>query len=341
MSCKSAPVTGLLQIVSGFGAAHAIYLAAELGLADNMRDGSKSSEELAQASGMHAPSLRRVLRALASAGLCTEDDQGRYSLTAVGETLRTDVPGTLRAWVRFVLGEECRIAWGGLINSVRTGETAFDNIFGADVWTYRAQHPASARLFDDAMANVSNVYYVAVLATYPFCKFKKLVDVGGGNGSFMVAFLQANPGTTGVLVDMPHVAEKAKQRVAAAALTPRCTVVAGDAFAAVPQGGDAYVLCRVIHDWDDDLAVALLASCRRAMAKTATLLVIERMLPEPVQQAPATQCVCISDLQMMVMNGGRERSHAEYRALYARAGFTLTDVFSTDSGMHVIEGAPA
>ena len=120
-----------------------------------------------------------------------EDDQGRYSLTAVGETLRSDVPGTLREWVRFVLGEECRIAWGGLINSVRTGEAAFDNIFGADVWTYRAQHPASARLFDDAMGNVSNVYHVAVLATYPFYKFKKLVDVGGGNASFMVAFLRS------------------------------------------------------------------------------------------------------------------------------------------------------
>lgn len=193
-------------------------------------------------------------------------------------------------------------------------------------------------IFDEAMGNLSRVYNSVVVATYPFSTFKKVVDVGGGNGSFMLALLQANPHMKGVLVDMPHVSEKARQRIAEAGFAQRCEVVAGDALTAVPEGADAYVLCRVIHDWADDPAAAILRTCRRAMSNNARLLVIERMLADRAQHDPAARSVSISDLQMMVMNGGRERSEAEYRALFARAGFTLKRIVPTESTMNVIEG---
>ena len=179
----------MLQMIAGFGIAHAIFLAAELGLADLLKDVPRSSEDLAQATGTHAGSLRRLMRALVSAGVCIEDEAGRYALTSIGETLRSDVRGSLRAWARVVVGEESRRAWGNLNHSVRTGEIAFDNLFGTNVWDHRARNPDTAKIFDEAMGNLSTST-LAVLATYPFSSFETIVDVGGGNGSFMMAVLQ-------------------------------------------------------------------------------------------------------------------------------------------------------
>lgn len=331
----------MLQLISGFGVSHAVCIAAQLGLADLLHDGPKRSDELAKVTETHAEALRRVMRALASVGVFAEDSDGRFTLTPVGATLRSDVPGSLRAWARVVMGEESRTAWGNLMHSARTGEIAFDHLFGIDVWAYRARHPATGKIFDEAMGNFIAIFNAAVLASYPFSTFDKVVDVGGGNGSFIVALLQANPAMKGVIFDLPHAAEKAKQRIAETGLAGRCEVVAGDAFAAAPGGGDAYVLSRVIHDWNDERAIAILRNCRRAMHGKSKLLLVERVLPERVENTAAVRSLVISDLQMMVMNGGRERTETDYRALFACAGFTLTRVVPTDSEMNVIEGVPA
>ncbi len=331
----------MLRMVSGFGVAHAIYIAAELGLADLLQPGPARCEDLARMTGVHAPSLDRVLCALVAAHVCTRDDEGRYSLTPMGETLRTDLPDSLRAWVRVVLGEECRAAWGQLMHSVRTGEIAFNAVFGTDVWTYRATHPAMAEVFDEAMGKLANLYDKAVLSSYSFAQFRKVIDVGGGNGSFLIALLEANSTLAGVLFDLPHVAEKARQNLADAGCGTRCTVVGGDAFGQIPEGGDAYVLARVIHDWDDDRAISILRNCRHAMTREAKLVLVERVLPEDPSDAPAAHEAFISDLQMMAMNGGRERSAREYEALFGQSGFTLTRVVPTSSVVNVIEGTPA
>ena len=190
------------------------------------------------------------MRALASVGIFAEDDQGCFRLTPVGVTLQSDVPGSLRAWAILVLGDEDYQAWGDLMHTVQTGETAFEHVFGTGIFQYEAQHPAHAKIFDEAMANLIGVYNAAVLASYPFSMVDKLVDVGGGDGSLLVAILQANPQMTGALFDLPHVVEKAKQRIAQSGLENRCEIVAGDVFVSVPSGGEAYMISRVINSFD-------------------------------------------------------------------------------------------
>ena len=273
------PSVTMFQMVRAFFASRAIYIAAKLGLADLLKDEPKSSEELAQATGTDASALYRLMRTLASVGVFAEDNQQRFVLTPLGATLQTDVPGSLRAWAILVLGEEHYQAWGDLMHSVRTGETAFEHVFGMGLFQYEAQHPEHAKIFDEAMANLIGVYNTAVLASYSFSTFDKIVDVGGGDGSFIIAILQKNPKLKGVLFDLPHVIEKAKQRIATAGIGGRCEVVAGDAFASVPSGGDAYVLSRVMNAFNNQRAVAVLKNCRRAMTDKSRLILVERVIP--------------------------------------------------------------
>ena len=167
-SADTPPPVAMLQMIAGFWVSRAIYLAAKLGLADLLKDGPQSSKELTQATGMHAPSLYRVLRALASVGVFAEDEHGRFALTPLAATLRTDVPGSLRAFAIAELGEDHYPAWGEVLHSVKTGEIAFDHLFGMDVWEYRAQHPEDGRIFDEAMASFSSVVNAAIVAGYDF-----------------------------------------------------------------------------------------------------------------------------------------------------------------------------
>lgn len=335
------PSAAMLRMISGFRVARAIYIAAKLGLADLLKDEPKENGELALATGTHAPSLYRVMRALASVGIFAEDEQGRFTLTPIAATLQSHVPGSLRAWAVLVLGEEDYQAWGDLMHSVRTGETAFEHVFGMGVFQYEAQHPEHAKIFDEAMANLIGVYNSAVLASYPFSTIDKLVDVGGGDGSLIVAILQANPQMKGVLFDLPHVTEKAKQRITDAGQAGRCEVVAGDALVSVPSGGDAYILSRVINSFDDERAIAIFQNCRRAITHNGKLLLVERVLPDRVEHSIAAQGPVLSDLNMMVISGGLERTAAEHRALVEAAGFALRKIVPTQSEVSVIESEPA
>jgi ubiquinone/menaquinone biosynthesis C-methylase UbiE len=327
------PPVVLLQMIAGFWLSRALYLAAKLGLADLLQEGPKSSADLAQQTGTHAPSLYRVLRALASVGVFTEDAQRRFALTPLGETLRSDVPGSLRAFTISELGEDHYPAWGEVLHSVRTGEIAFDHLFGMDVWQYRAQHPDEGRIFDAAMASFSSVVNAAIVASYDFSAIGKIVDVGGGDGSLIAAILKAYPGMKGVLFDLPHVSAGARRRIEAEGVAERCEVVAGDAFTAVPSGGDAYLLKWIIHDWDDERSVALLKNCHRVMPAKGKLLLVEAIIP--AGDSPSFHK--FMDLNMLVMTGGRERTEAEYRSLLDAAGFSLQNIISTQTEMSVLE----
>jgi hypothetical protein len=335
------PSAAMLRMISGFRVSRAIYVAAKLGLADLLKDGPKEVAQLAERTGTHAPSLYRVMRALASVGIFGQDEQGRFTLTPVAATLQSDIPGSLRAWAILVLGEEHYQAWGELMHSVRTGETAFEHFFGVGVFRYEAEHPEHAKIFDAAMANLIGVYNAAVLDSYPFSTIDKLVDVGGGDGSLIVAILKASPKMKGVLFDLPHVKEKANQRIADAGLAGHCEIVAGDALVSVPSGGDAYVLSRVINSFDDERALAILRNCRRASTQKSKLLLIERVLPDRVEHSTAAQGPVLSDLNMMVMSGGRERTAGEHRALLEAAGFAITKIIPTQSEVSLIETVPA
>ena len=327
----------MIQMVTSFWLCRAIYVAASLGICDILKQESRGFEELAEMTGSHAPSLYRMLRALASAGILTEQQYGRFALTPLGATLCTDVPGSLNAWVRVQLGEEHYRAWGDPLHSVRTGEIAFDHVFGMGVWKYRAENEEHAKLFDEAMANLTGIYNTAVLSSYSFSRFQRIIDVGGGDGGLLIAILKENPKLTGVLVDIPHVAEKARTRIGGAGLMDRCQVVAGDAFNSVPEGGDAYILSRVVHDWDDSRSIVLLKNCHRAMDANGRLIVIEGVIA-PDNEPSITKYF---DLNMMILNGGCERTAKDYQSLFQVAGFKLVGITPTQSAMSVLEAEKA
>ena len=331
------PTENLQHLATGFHVARALYVAAKLGVADLLADGPKSGTELAAATGTHAASLERVLRLLACVGLFSQDDARRFALTPVSMPLRSDAAQSLRDVIVFQLGDEAYRAWGELMHGVRTGATGFDRAFGAGVWAYRSRDLRYGALFDRAMASVAGAHIDAVLAAYPFSEFRRVVDLGGGVGTFLVALLSANPGMQGVLFDLPHVAEAAEKQIAHAGLAQRCKVQSGDLFAGVPEGADAYILSRVIHDWDDDHAGLILANCRRAMPQCGKILLLERVLPEAAARSEATRSLLVSDLTMMVMNGGRERTDDQYRRLLAASGLRLMRIVPTETGISVLE----
>lgn len=336
-TANAGSTAAMMHLIAGFRISRIIYAAARLGLADLLTEKPADSAALAAVTGTHAPSLYRLMRGLASIGILAEDEQHRFSLTALGNSLRSDVPDSLRAWAIFSLGDEHFRAWGELMHSVRTGDVAFDHVFGTDVWTYRAAHAEHASIFDQAMAQLAKTYESGLVVAYPFASFDKLVDVGGGDATLLIAILRANPAMHGVLFDLPHVAERARERISRASLSQRCEVIAGDVFAAVPPGGDAYLLSRVIHDWDDEHAVAILAACGRAITAHGRVLIVERPVAARATVSPEARSSSLSDLTMLVMNGGRERTETEYRELLDRAGLALARTVPIPTGASVLE----
>jgi len=332
------PAATMLGLIGGIRVSRIVYVAAKLGLADLLRDGPRTQDELAAETNCHAPSFARTLRALVAIGVLTQDAQRRFALTPLGVTLRSDVPGSLRAWALFALGDENHHAWGELMHSVRGGGTAFERVYGLDVWQYRERHPECGRLFDAAMAALMRGIDSAFVAAYPLAGVRRIVDIGGGDGTLMIALLQAHPSLEGVLFDLPEVAAGAQRRIAEAGLEDRCATVAGNFFETVPSGEDCYLLARVIHDWDDERALAILRNCCRAMPERGRLLLLERLFPMPLEQSAALYAAALADLNMMVVTGGRERTEAEYRTLLSDAGLDTLTIIPTRSGLSVLEG---
>jgi O-methyltransferase/methyltransferase family protein len=332
---SSLPAT-LLQMMTGYWVSQALHVAAKLGIADLLTDGPVDCEDLAAATDTHAPSLQRVLRALASVGVFTEVSPGSFALTPLAELLRTETPGSMRA-LAIMYAEEQYRAWGELLHSVRTGEMAFDHQFGMGYFEYLAQHPEADRVFNAAMTGWTHQLVGAVVDTYDFSSFRTVVDVGGGYGALLAAILRNNPDTRGILFEQPHVIASAAEQLMATGVADRCTLVGGDFFAAVPAGGDAYVLSQILHDWDDERCVAILGQCRRVMPDHGTLLVVELVLP-PGDEPFLGKWL---DLHMLVLLGGRERTAAEYETLFLAAGFELARVVPTSPGPSVVEAVPA
>ena len=336
---NESPPETLLRILTGYWPAQVVYVAAKLGIADLLKDGPQSSDALALATKAHAPSLARFMRALVGIGVCAEDADGWFTLTPLGACLQSGVPGSVRA-AALMFGETLYRAWGGLLHSVQTGETAFTHAFAMPIYQYFAQHPEAAAVFNEAMIAMTTQVATAVVAAYDFSRFHTLVDIGGGHGTLAAAILKATPALSGVVFDLPRVAEGAKKYIEAAGLTGRCTVVGGDFFESAPDGGDLYILKSIIHAWDDEHSVRILKHCHRGMVPNGTLLLVERVLPAQVSPTGAAQAVVLNDLNMLVTGGGYERTEAEFRALFSAAGFRLTRILSTQApmGFSLIEG---
>lgn len=325
----------LLGLATGAWISQAIHVAAKLRLADLLAEGPKTPESLAAATATQADALYRLLRALESVGVFAHDRDGRFSLTPMAEQLRSDMPGSLRAYA-IMLGERWHWnAWGELSHSIETGEPAFDCVHGKSIFSYLASDTEAGLVFNEAMSSRSGQEIPAILQAYAW-PAGTISDVGGGQGHLLAEILRARSEARGILFDLPQVV--ASMQLSLAGLTDRLEKIAGSFFETVPKEADLYILKRILHDWDDAACERILANLRAAMNAKSRLLIIEHVLPEDGSASHGK----LLDLQMLVMtSGGRERSEAEYRDLLARASLTVTRVIPTNAGISLVEAAPA
>lgn len=327
-----APSSRLLlkQIIGGW-ITQAIYVAAELGIADLLAERQRTAEEMAQHTGTHSGALYRVLRALASVGIFTEDTDCRFSLTPPAESLRSDVPNSLRSFA-IMMGAEFYQSWGNLLYSVKTGEQGFQKRYGVPFFQYMTENPERHSIYDEAMMVHGIAETEPMLDAYDFSAFRTVVDIGGGNGRMLAAILNRYPEIEGILFDLPTVVERSRSVISGLDLSERCRLVGGDFFTSVPAA-DVYVLRHILHDWDDDDAVSILRNCREAMNPEGRILVVETVIP-PLNEPSFGKWL---DLMMLIVDG-RERTQEQYRQLFSKAALKLNRIVSTTHEISVIEG---
>jgi hypothetical protein len=327
----------LVAMTRAYYLAPMVHAAAQLGLADRIGAGEQTAEELAAATGTHATSLYRLLRTLAGEGLFRETAPRRFALTALGAALKADAPGGARDTILFTAGDHHWRAWGELPATLKDGQPGIEKVYGQTFFEYLAERPEEARQFNTAMIGIHGAEAALIAKGYDFSVFGTIVDVGGGTGNLLATILERHKASHGVLYDLPPVVAEARGLIAARGLEDRMSVEAGSFFDRVPEGGDAYILSQIIHDWPEERCLALLAACRRAMTAEARLLIIETVIPpgnEP--HVGKTQ-----DIVMLVFTGGQERTEAEHAALLDKAGFRLVRVAPTAASASVVEAVPA
>ena len=327
----------LAKMAMAIWPARAIYAAAQLAIPDHLAERALPVEEIAQLTATHAPSLKRLLRALASCGIVTEISPNCFGLTELGRALRTDAPGSVRSLVMTIAGDWQWDAWQNFLYSVRTGESGLVKSTGHDLFSFLAAHPADRACFNEAMIGIHGATSSAVAAAYEFNRFDTIVDVGGGTGTLLTTIIKATRRPRGVLFDLPETASEAGKIIAREGLADRCAVAAGDFFAALPEGHDCYLMSHVLHDWTDEPALAILRNCRRAISSTGRLLIVEAVLPE----GDTPHHGKLMDLLMLAVTGGAERTSQEFADLLWRAGFTLRRVVSTSTHQSIVEAVPA
>ena len=329
---EPSPQARLSQMATGFILSRLVYTAASLGIADHLAAGPKSAGELASPTGCNEVSLARFMRSLTNFGILALGDDGRFSLTPLGEPLRSDAAGSVRSSVMSMAGQWCWQTWEAFPSTVVTGKPAFDSVFGMPVFDWLGQHPDEARLFSATMAAYHGAEPPAIAAAYDFSSCGVIVDVGGATGNLLGHVLARHPGPKGVLFDLPQAMTDAPARLQALGVADRVTIQAGNAFEAVPPGADVYILSHVLHDWNEGLCLTLLRNCRAAMTPTSRLLIIELVLREG--NAPGFGS---SDMVMMTLTGGAERTPREFESLLARAGLTMTRVTPTTTNVSIVE----
>lgn len=328
----------LMNLTAGKWVSQAIAVAVELGIADLLKNGAKSAADIARAANASEDGVYRLLRALGSVGLFAETGGQRFRLTPLGKLLRTDSPEALGGYARFTGHESTWRPWGELRHSVRTGEPAFDHVFDMPIFEYFAKMPKAAAIFDAAMTSISTFESKAVVAAYDFSGVSTLVDVAGGHGLLIMSILKANRKMGGILFDLPHVTAGAPALLQSRGVAGRCQIVSGDFFASVPEGGDAYIMKHIIHDWDDERATQILRNCHRAMRSGGKLLIVDAVIPP----GNAAHFGKLLDLEMLVLTPrGRERTQVEFQDLLKRSGFRLRRVISTETHLSLVEAVRA
>jgi hypothetical protein len=332
------PDAEVMELVVAKIKTHAVGVFAQLGLADLLADGPQSARKLAERTGTHAPSLNRLLRTLAALNVVSEPGPGVYGLTSVGQLLRSDVSGSMRGIATMFGSEFHARAWGCLTHSVSTGEPAFDRVFKMPIFEYLEKNPELAAAFDEAMTSSSAAQSRAVAEAYDFSGIGTLVDVGGGHGTLLATILKDNPALRGVLLELPHVADGAGRVFREAGVHDRVQVMSGDFLENVPAGGDAYVMKRILHDWDDERAAKLLGNCRAAMAPDGRVLVVDAVIDD----SPGSLYGKLLDMEMLVLTPyGKERTEEEFRRLFEVVGLRLERVVEMASPLKVVEARRA
>ena len=329
----------LFAIVNSSWMAQATCVAAELRIADLLADGPKDADELARATGCEAASFRRLMRALASLGLCTEHDDGSFELRPMGSLLRAEAPDSLRSWTIW-WSRHLWPAWGNLLHSVKTGENNRSLRTGTADFGYLGCDAEAAVVFNRAMAEITRLVSREIVRAYDFSRMDRIVDVGGGYGELLAVILGAYPQMHGTLFDLPHAIKGAGEQLEKARVIERCELVVGSFFESVPGGGDAYLLKSILHNWNDERSAVILHHCRRAMPKHSKLLVVERTMPARMEPSPDHRALAWSDLNMLVLLEGRERTEAEFRALLASSDFRAARILPAALEFSVIECFP-
>jgi hypothetical protein len=325
----------MLQIITGYWTSQAVGTAARLGVADQLVDGPRTSGEVAQAVGADPQALFRLMRMLASIGVFTMDEQGRFGLTPLADTLRSSVPGSVK---NFAVAETTPghwQPWGKMYEAIKTGKPMCKPALGMEIWDWYAKNPEEGEYFNGAMGDLSAAVADEVIRIYDFAEFHTVVDIGGAHGILLTAILEANPKMRGILFDLPHVTATARESLETRGIAQRCEVVTGDFFESVPPGGDIHVLKQVIHDWSDEECTTILRNCHKALKPKGKLLLVESVIP-PDNSPSMAQAM---DLNMLVLLPGRERTESEFRDLLAAAGFEIERVMPTESPFSVIEAS--
>ncbi len=327
------PFVQILTLAAGAWSTQIVYAAAKLGLADLLESRPKSTHDLAKETESNPDAIYRLMRTLASVGIFKEISDRVFELTPSAETLQENHPMSVRPLALLAGDPIWREPWGNIMHSIKTGEAAFENIFKKNFFEYLGEHKDKAEIFNNWMTRVSNMNCPVIAASYPFSKFRKVVDIGGGQGSLVAHILRKHPNINGVLFDMPDVVENAAE--IDDDIASRCEIVGGDFFEAVPKGGDLYIMQQVIHDWNNALAVKILSNCRSAMANNGKILIVDAV----IKSGNTRDVNKFIDLQMLLLNkGGRERTEQEFRTLFQDAGLELSRIIPTASMFSIIEG---
>ncbi|MCF6377977.1 acetylserotonin O-methyltransferase [Nocardioides KLBMP 9356] len=329
------PEVGTLELAAAFMATQAAYAVARLRIADALAVGPRSAPDVASEVGTDPDATYRLLRAAATHGIVRHDGD-RFALTGVGRTLVSDAPGSMRSVVLMIGDPRYQSVWGQLPEAVRTGGPRAAAVHGVSMWELLERDTGYAQDFNDAMGRLTALDWPTVDAVYDFTPFGTIVDVGGGHGQLLSLMLGAAPAAKGVLLEQPSMVGEAEKQLGAAGLLHRCRLVGASFFETAPDDGDLYVLRRVVHDFDDDQAVALLTNLRRHMPSTAALLLMESVVPDGGEP----QFAKLLDLDMLLFVGGRERTEAELASLLERAGFQMTRVVPTISTISLVEARP-
>lgn len=330
------PHAQLVQMATAHWVSHIVYVAAKLGLADHLVR-PKRADELAGPTNTDGPSLYRLMRTLAHLGLMTEDGAQHFSLTPLGDALKTGAPGAARAAILTLASPMMLRGWEHLLHSVQTGKSGVEQSLGMPLFDWLAKHPEEASLFSETMVSFHGAEPPAVAEAYDFSPMTTIVDVGGATGNLLTAILARYPGSRGILYDLPHVVRDAPTLIQARGVADRITIEAGSFFDRVPGNGDAYLLSHIIHDWSEDQCLTILRHCRRAMKSASRLLIIEMVLPSGDTPHPGKML----DIMMLVGPGGQERTEPEYRTLLDKARLRLTRVVPTASAVSIVEAALA